>query len=174
MFCPKEYALPKKGKTTTKIDIKSKEKLKNEEVDKVEWVTVYEAINLLRYPQEQSLLRSAHRLSDRKTAFFSGVRKRFKSSSHKRLDSAIEPFELELKQKIKEIFAKGFSDISIRRREAALTALQMIECAKRALSLCEIELGWRFFYQAELISLYLIEDEKDALKERALATLIEK
>jgi vacuolar-type H+-ATPase subunit E/Vma4 len=111
-------------------------------------------------------------LSGRKPAIFSGVRRIFKSASHKRLDTAIEPFELELSQKIKEI-EKEDSDKKERLRNAAATCLQMVKCAKRALSLCEIELGWRFLFQAELMSLYLIEDKKDALRERALATLNE-
>lgn len=47
----------------------------------------------------------------------------------------------------------------------------MVKCAKQALYLCEIELGWRYFHRAKLLSLYLLDGEK--LQDCAQATLNE-
>jgi hypothetical protein len=51
--------------------------------------------------------------------------------------------------------------------------MQMIEKAKHALRLCEIDLGWAFLNQAMLFSTYLLNNRDGSLNARAQATLNE-
>lgn len=90
----------------------------------------------------------------------------FKSTSHKRLNAAIGPFKLELQALIDE---------KVRKKEEtspwAERSLQMLWHAKQALKFCEIDLGWRYFHQAQLLTTHLLDTRK--LRNRAQATLNE-
>lgn len=164
-------------KSDAKFDSKSSvkgEKVKTEnEVDEVRLVSVDEALALLRYPKEQSLLRDAVPLSNQRPVIFRGLRKIFKSASHRRLDDSIGAFELELKDIVKRIEGRKFDNPEEKdeMHRAAKTVLQSLGCAKRALSLGKIEMGWRYFFQADLTSTYLLN--KEDLRKRALATFKE-
>jgi len=160
---------------------------KTEEVDQIQWLPVRKALELLRYPKERALLKDASFLENhkskemnkegkyggiellhgRKPAIFCRLKKIFKSTSHERLDATVGPFELELRNLIDKRTRENKKTPPCAER-----CLQMVECAKQALHLCEIELGWGYFHQAELLSLYLLDD-KNLLRDRAQTTLDE-
>lgn len=92
---------------------------KTEEVDQIRWLPVRKASELLRYPKERALIKDAflvnskprgvnregkedyiELLHGRKPAMFCWLKKIFKSTSHKRLDAAVGPRELELRNLI--------------------------------------------------------------------------
>jgi hypothetical protein len=131
----------------------------NDEVKKVKWLAPGEALKLLRYPKERALITDASCLVIRKPVILRDLRKTFKSSSHRRLDTTIGPFQLELKSLIE-------ARVKENKPSYPWTELstQMADCANQALELGEIELGWRYFLQAELLSVRLLNEEslKDA------------
>jgi hypothetical protein len=93
-------------------------------------------------------------LAGRKPAFCWSLKKFFKSTSYKQLDNALDPFEIELHNLISRRQEEG-QPIS----PWAENAMKMLECAKTALSLGEVQLGWGYFYKAELLSLHLMDEK---------------
>ena len=159
----------------------------NEEVDESKAVYVHEALAFLTYPRERMLLREIEPLADMKPVKFLKVRQAFKSSSHRRLYETIGPFEVELKDKITDVLARLSKDfekeIDVVKKQAIEqeidrinrkinAALESLECAKKALGLGEIEVGWRYLFQAELEQSAIVADEP-SLKRLAVATLFE-
>ena len=138
----------------------------NEEVKKVKWLAPREALKLLRYPKERALITDTSCLVKRKPVIFRDLRKTFKSSSHRRLDTAIGPFQLELESLIEARVKENKPSYPW-----AELSTQMADCANQALELGEIELGWKYFLQAELLSVHLLNDE--SLRDKAQATLDE-
>ena len=133
---------------------------KDTENNEVRLVTVNEALALLNDPKECLLIREIDPLFDLNPVKLLWLRKMFKSYSHRRLHETIGPFELELKRTLRENNGR------------TKTAFQSLEYSKRALSFGEIEVGWRFLFQAELEQAALITDAK--LRESAaLITLNE-
>jgi len=179
MSCKKEYKFVKKQKDKSKESEQAKkpEEEKEAEVDDVRWVTVPEALAKLRYPNERALLQDASCLADRKPASILWARNMFPSLSHKRLDTALGPFELEIKRKISDMELKWREDDPAKQqmRTAAGICLELIACAKKALALGQVELGWRFLVEADLTSLFLIDRliDRTVLKQRAVSTLVE-
>lgn len=104
-------------------------------------------------------------LANRQPAVTWKLRKVFKSTSHKQLDNTLGPFELELTNLIAVRKKDSTKEVS----PWAEDALQMLKCAQKSLELGEIQLGWGFFYKAELLSLHLMDD--GMLQERATIIL---
>lgn len=138
----------------------------NEEVKEVKWLAPREALKLLRYPKERALITNASCLVKRNPVILRDLRKIFKSSSHRRLDTEIGPIELELKGLIEARVKENIPSYPW-----AELSTQMIDCANQALELGEIEMGWRYLLQAELLSVHLVK--KENLKVFAQATLDE-
>jgi len=90
----------------------------------------------------------------------------FGTSSLKQLDAVIGPFELELQNMISEKEKEGEETSPWKEN-----SLQALRCAKQALYVCDPDRGWRYFYLAELMSLYLLDEKK--LRGFAKATLNE-
>lgn len=145
----------------------------DEEVDEVRLVNLFEALSLLKYPKERVLIQGTDPLASMKPARLLGLRKAFKSSSHRRLHESIGAYELELKNKIKRAVSEKQNEEEkqkvIHSSEAALEAL---ECSKKALALGEIEAGWRYLFQADLEQIAL-ESNSSSLRKMASATLNE-
>lgn len=145
---------------------------KSEEIKEVKWLPISEAVDLLSYPKEKALLKESS-LSEafsygRKPATLWRLKRIFKSTSHKRLEDEIPTFESELNSLI-ELRIKDRKNIS----PWAENSGRMIENAKQALRLCEIEIGWAYLNQAKLLSIYLLDPDDGTLESRAQATLNE-
>lgn len=138
----------------------------NNEVNEIKWLPPRQALKLMRYPKERALVTDVSCLINRKPVILRRLRKIFKSSSHRRLDTAIGPFEIELKSLIEARVRENKSTFPW-----AEYSTRMINCANQALEFGEIELGWRYLLQAELLSLHLLTDK--GLKDKAQATLNE-
>ena len=89
-----------------------------------------------------------------------------RSSSSKQLDAVIGPFKIELEN----IIDKREKE-NEKTSPWAENSRQALRCAEQALHLCEADRGWRYFYLAELLSLYLLDEE--SLRDHAQATLNE-
>jgi ADP-ribose pyrophosphatase YjhB (NUDIX family) len=173
----------------------------DKEVDEVRLVNVGQALALLKYPKERLLIQEIESLATEPLPKMEPVRllwlrKAFKSASHRRLDENIGPFEIELKDKTSGILEqlrrhadaetepnkKTQAEEELERvRRKSNAALEALECSKKALSLGEIEIGWRYLFQAELEQTAIVTDEpttittdnNKSLQRTALATLNE-
>jgi 8-oxo-dGTP pyrophosphatase MutT (NUDIX family) len=127
------------------------------EVDEIRWVTAEEALSLLRYHKEKSLLKAESVATERKPKIsfpgkiLAAVRRIYNYNSYKRLQAAYGPFEIQLRRKIEQ---------SERKRYLAGTALQHLDRIRYALETGEIEQGWRHFYEAVRISICMDDDPK--------------
>src|SRR3990170_417888 len=83
----------------------------SKEIKELKWLPVNDAVNLLSYPKEKTLLKenifSEDFLGGRKPATLWKFMNIFKSTSHKRLDDEIPVFESDLKTMIESRLKKG-------------------------------------------------------------------
>lgn len=155
------------------------------EIDGVKWVTIEEALDLLRYPKERALLRDTSVIPNQKpkATLFGGIMRRIKRISNNnssiRLEAEIGPFEIDLMRISSELLCKKNAEKNAenidnwnRKLRIFQFAFQHVKRAKESLYLGEIELGWRHFHQAELTRIYL-EDDEQTLSQLAIATLNE-
>ncbi len=144
---------------------------KSKEIKEIKWLPISEAVNMLSYPKEKALLRESsvpEAFPHGRRPAFLGLRRVFKSTSHKRLADEVPKFESELNTLI-ELRIRGRKNISPWAEESR----RMLEGAKQALALCEIQIGWAYLNQAQLLGIYLLNSDDGTLKSLAQATLNE-
>ncbi len=125
---------------------------KSQEVDDVKWLPPAEAVKMLRYEKERSLIQDTFKITSTQAKL--PQRKCIKSLNHKRLDAAIGPFKLEIDSLIAEKLVKKEDLYPI-----AEYVNEMLRKAELASAANEVELGWRYLLEAELLSLYLRDRE---------------
>ena len=85
----------------------------------------------------------------------------FKSTSYKQLENLIGPFENDL--------AVLEQQAVVKTSPWAEKAREKLQCARTALDYCQVQVAWGYFYEAEKLSIHLIEGKNVELRDRSLA-----
>ncbi len=145
----------------------------SKEIIGIKWLPINEAISMLTYPKEKDLLRnsivSSDLLESCKPSNVRRLRRIIKSSSHNRLQVAIPRVESQLNTLVELRINENAKQVS----PWAEQSFRMVENAKHALRLCEIDLGWAFLNEAILLNTHLLSLKDGSLEATAQTTLNE-
>lgn len=125
---------------------------KSQEVDEITWLPPAEAVKILRYEKERSLIQGAFKVAS--THAVLPKKKIYKSLNHERLDAAIGPFEVEIDGLVADKLAKKENPYP-----TAGYVKEMLRNAELSSAADQVELGWRYLLEAELLSLNLRDSE---------------
>jgi len=156
----------------------------DEKIENSRWLSVPKAVKLLTHDKEKQLLRDLDKMHNIKSAFGCWTRKKIKSSSYRRLKASIIPYQayLENLRDNEQILSQHLgldeqnddSENPVHKNldyDWYYAANELMDLAKVALEYCQVEIGWRFFYQAELFSIWGLNPHQ--LRQIAQSTLQE-
>lgn len=133
----------------------------NKEVNKLEWLTIADALGRLQHTEEIDLIRQVYGVYQ--TVGQIGVLKRikiiigslFQSRRRRRLDSAIAVFKKELHRRSTSINLTNEAGLAIKE------ALNLLQLAERVLNAGDIEKGWKYFLGAQRMEIFALEHEDE-------------